>query len=237
MKVINSFLDNSYYRCYAGEHKLPMPPILPYKKLYLYDTDFFYNGWQDTIQEAIDRKVKSIYTIHPIVCKTFSQYFEVRNYPKIARSNTLILDTEIPLAEVPYMLKKYKNLLLADIGMSANVFLPLGGTFQTNLQYYKDLIYKLNLLYSFWANNIPIKFIYMPPMIGVQNNITNLLIEIVHWSQLRRLDQTIDNKIMRKTYKSAAVQEKEILLKFHPTAKDLFTQSYADLSRRGVWKL
>ena len=237
MKVINSLLDSSYYRCYAGKKKLPMPPIHPRKKLYIYDVDFFYDDWEEIVKQAANRNVSGIHAIHPIICKKFSQYFKLREYPQVMRSNIIILDTNIPLADIPYMLKKYKNLMLADITINSTVYLPLGGTLQTNLQYYRDLIYKLNLLYSFWACNIPIKFKYIPPKIGVSSNISNLLVEITHWSQLRHQEHTIDNKIIRKTYKSAAEEEKNILLKFHPEAKDLFTQSYTDLSKRGVWRV
>ena len=236
-KVINSILDSTYYRCYAGNNKLPMPPIYPRKKLYIYDTEFFKEGWEDIIQQADDRKVSGIHFIHPIFCKTLTQYFKLREYTKVMRSNIIILDTNIPLIDVSYMLRKYKNYFLADITTSSNVFLPLGGTLQTNLQYYNDLIYKLNLLYSFWAQGIPMKFKYIPPTIGVSTNIANLLTEITHWSQLKHMEHTINDKIIRKTFKSAAEEEKAILLKFHPEAKDLFTQSYADLSKRGVWRI
>ena len=232
--IINQLLDNTYYRRYAGEEKLPMPSIKSNKLLYLYDTDFFSYDWEDTIQEAIDRKVRGIHSTHPIVCKTLSQYFKLRTYPKITRSNDILLDTEVPLDEVSYMLKKYQNMFLADITKNTAVYIPIGGTFQTNLQYYKDLIYKLNLLYSFWAYNIPIKLKYMPPKIGTTTSIINLLKLIAGWSHLTNPASSINDRLMRKM---AVIEEKKILLKFHPSAADLFTQTYNDLSRRGVWRV
>lgn len=232
--VINNLLDNTYYRRYAGSDKLPMPPIQRNKALYLYDIDFFSYDWEDTINEAINRGVRAIYSIHPIVCHTLSQYFKVREYSKITRSNDIILDTEIPLSDVNYMLNKYKHLFLADIGKNTAVYIPIGGTFQTNLQYYKDIIYKLNLLYSFWAHSIPIKLKYIPPKIGTQTNVANLLILIANWGHLKNPAKTLDDRLARKL---AVVEDKKILLKFHPTAADLFTQSYNDLSKRGVWRV
>lgn len=231
--IINQLLDNTYYRRYAGEEKLPMPSIKSNKLLYLYDTDFFSYDWEDTIQEAIDRKVRGIHSIHPIVCKTLSQYFKLRTYPKITRSNDILLDTEVPLNEVNYMLKKYQNMFLADITKNTAVYIPIGGTFQTNLQYYKDLIYKLNILYSFWSYKIPIKLKYIPSKIGITSNIINLLKLIATWSQLNNPGISINDRLLRKM---AVIEEKKILLKFHPSAADLFTQTYNDLSKRGVWR-
>lgn len=232
--VINQLLDSTYYRRYAGDEKLPMPSIKSNKLLYLYDVDFFSYDWEDTIQEAIDRKVRSIHSIHPIVCKRLSQYFKLRTYSKITRSNDILLDTEVPLSEVGYMLKNYQNMFLADINKSTAVYIPIGGTFQTNLQYYKDLIYKLNILYSFWSYKIPIKLKYIPSKVGITSNIINLLKLIATWSQLNNPGISINDRLL---HKMAVLEEKKILLKFHPSAADLFTQTYNDLSKRGVWRV
>ena len=232
--VINQLLDSTYYRRYAGNEKLPMPSIKPNKLLYLYDVDFFSYDWEDTIQEAIDRKVRSIHSIHPIICKRLSQYFKLRTYSKITRSNDILLDTEVPLNEVGYMLRNYQNMFLADINKSTAVYIPIGGTFQTNLQYYKDLIYKLNILYSFWSYKIPIKLKYIPSKVGITSNIINLLKLIATWSQLNNPGISINDRLLRKM---AVLEEKKILLKFHPSAADLFTQTYNDLSKRGVWRV
>ena len=90
----------------------------------------------------------------------------MRNCSKLSRTDEVILDIPIPLDEIYYMLKKYKKLFLADITGNSQVFLPLGGNFPTKNQYIKDIIYKLNLLYSFWANKIIIKLKYQEPTIG-----------------------------------------------------------------------
>ena len=84
------------------------------------------------------------------------------------------LDLNIPLKETPILMKHYRNRLLAVISPSAQVYLPLGGSFHYQTEYLKDIIYKLNLLYIFWSNNIPIKIKYKAPDIGYQNPLINL---------------------------------------------------------------
>ena len=70
--IISRILDDSYYRQYAGKNKLPLPPILPGKRLWIYDMDFFQNGWQEWVETAAERKCRVINTIHPIICNNLS---------------------------------------------------------------------------------------------------------------------------------------------------------------------
>lgn len=237
-KTISRTLDDTYYRYIAGANKLPLPPILPRKRLWVYDREFFQDGWQDWVQEATERKASGIWTIHPIICRRMSDYIAVRKEQKVVRSNTIILDLSIPLNEIPYLLKEYTNFFLEDIAESTNVYLPVGGTLATSLLYYKDLICKLNILYSFWAKSIPIKLKYIPPKLGTTCTIENLLKIIEDWSASSRKDKTIDEKMShnQRHYKPAA-EEKQRLLKFHKNAADLFKQSYQDLAIRRVWRI
>ena len=125
-KVINHVLDDSYYRNYAGKNKLPLPAIQPKKRIFLYDREFFYDDWEYTIKTISARRPSTIIRIHPIICKTLAQYFTMRNYQKLSRENEIILDLDIPLNEVNYMLKHYKNLFLADITSNSKVYLFIG---------------------------------------------------------------------------------------------------------------
>ena len=87
-KNINQTLDNSYYRCYAGNNKLPRPAIKPKKQIILYDKDFFYPDWKNIIEDISNHKPATIIRIHPIICKTLEQYMDVRNYQsKIGRAS------------------------------------------------------------------------------------------------------------------------------------------------------
>ena len=238
-QAILHILDDSYYRYMAGINKLPLPAIKPKKRLWIYDADFFAEGWEDWVDEADKRKCSTINTIHPIICSKLSSFIAIRNKPKISRSNTIILDIDIPLADTLYLFKEYGSFFLADITGTSSVCLKIGGTFDSNFQYYRDLIYKLNLLYCFWSHKIPIKLKYIPPQIGTNCSIINLLRAIELWANSEKRDWTINDKITRKSTKEPTQEytEKLLVLKFHPDAEDLFKQSYKDLSVRRFWKI
>jgi hypothetical protein len=238
-RAIEHILDDSYFRQYAGTNKLPLPAISPRKRLWVYDMDFFQEGWNDWVTEATKRNCSSIVSIHPIVCHKFSEYLALREQIKIARSNQVVLDINIPLDETKYLFKEYKSYLLGDIMQSTSVYLKIGGSYPSNAQYEKDLIYKLNLLYCFWSNSIPIKLLYFPPRIGARCHLTNLLPAIELWANSNNRDWTINDKITRKKMKKPTPEyaEELIILKFHPGAADLFKQSYNDLAARRLWRI
>lgn len=237
-KIISHTLDDTYYRNYAGKNKLPMPAVIPKKRVFLFDRDFFYSDWQETIKKISSYKPASIYRIHPIICNRLSQFFEVRAYPKIARSNEIILDLEVPTDEIPYMINRFKKQFLADIVPSSRVYIPLKNCWITNEQYFKELIYSLNLLYSFWANSIPMKIYLTEGKIGVNNPIYELEQMIVRWSASintkKRLERTLlerigNNKILKEQY--------DMILKKYPSTKTLFEQSYDKLAKGRHWRI
>lgn len=235
--VISHVLDDSYYRNYAGTERLPLPAIKPHKRLLLYDRDFFYEDWESTIETAINRNAASIIRIHPIICNRLSQYFKVRAYPEISRSNSIILNIKVPQDEIPYMFKEYSKLFLADITQSSNVFLPLGGSLPTKDEYYKDLIYKLNLLYSFWSYGILMKIKLEEPFPGKINPISNISHIIETWSVLKRKDKTLFDRIVKKTKITDAQNEMEEFFKYHPLSKNLFYESYDSIQKKGRWRI
>ena len=237
--VISHMLDNTYYRNYAGEDKLPLPAVMPKKQVVLYDREFFYPDWRETLDRISERRPSTILRIHPITCTKLSTYFELRSYARFSRANEIILDLEIPLEEVDYMLKHYKNLFLADITESSGVYLPLGGDLKTNTLYFRDLIYKLNLLYAFWSRGILIKVKFIPPNIGYNNPIEHLSKVIETWSNLdaKKKAKTLNEKITLKKRVTEEVQERDFMLKFFPKYKDLFDQSFNGLVARRIWRL
>lgn len=233
-KVISHVIDDTYYRKFAGEERLPLPPILPRKRLFVYDTEFFTPKWEQFVRAAEERKCSSIQCIHPIVCNSLTDYFNVRSYPKVARTNRIVLDINVPVNEIDYMFKKYKNLFLADIAQSSNITLQIGGTLKSGLQYYADFIYKLNLMYAFWARGIPMRLSYKYPTMGKNNPIQYLSIFVAQWTK------NLNNKPLEIRLGKRMSEERlewEHILKFHPNAKDLFNQSFTDLSKRGYWRL
>ena len=240
--VINHVLDDTYYRMYAGDKKLPMPAIIPNKRVWLYDNDFFYPDWENIITEISNKKPSGIRRLHPIVCHTLTQYFSMRKYQKLSRENSIILDIDIPLEDVSYMFKNYRTLFLADITSNSNVYLSIGSTQKTRLQYIRDIVYKLNLLYCFWSQGIYIKLKYEKPVVGVENPFANFMEMLEIWSngvvcRPNRRDSTINDKIPKKKKENNLRDEKELILKEYPTFNTLCNQSFNELKKEGRWRI
>lgn len=81
---------------FAGNNKLPIPPIRAKKHVYLYDTDIFKQGWEKILGTISEQHPACIIPIHPIICYTLSEYFTLRRLSKIARKALIILDINIP---------------------------------------------------------------------------------------------------------------------------------------------
>lgn len=241
---IGHILDDSYYRMRAGDKELPIPPVMLKKRFYIYDRNIFYDNWQDVFQKISDRGPSKIITIHPIYCKTLTDFFAIRNFNRFSRTSEIILDIDIPQSEIPIMLKKYKNKFLADVNKSSNVCLELGGTHKTAYNYYKDFIYKINLLYSFWAHDIPVKIKYVSSKDN-NNPIQDLEKDIELWANKSISSQarmTIEERLQGRgkiTHEkfSPLREQSDIILKHFPTATGLFKQSYINLIERKIWRV
>lgn len=237
--VISHMLDNTYYRNYAGEEKLPLPAIHFRSRVILYDRDFFYPDWKETLRLISSHNPSSIVRLHPVVCNTLSNFFELRSFNKFSRANEIILDLDIPLKEVNYMLKKYHKQFLADIVTDSNVFIPFGGNQNFRGNYYKSLIYALNLLYSYWNRGIMIKLRYEEPSIGYTNPIHNLCKAAELWSRTTitsKKEKTLKERLTRKKTTPEQEEMKE-LIKRYPESKDLFEQKFSDLKARRLWRV
>lgn len=224
-KTISNVIDCTYYRMYAGKNKLPIPPILPRKRVYLYDKDFFYSDWEEILMAISEKNPCGIFRLHPVICHTLTEYFKVRSFNKFARANSVILDLNIPLDDVDYMFAHYKNLFLADITKTSNVYIPLGGTLSSQAKYFRDFIYKINLLYAFWSRGILIKLKFEKPEIGTTNplfNISLLAETACNISIESRRDLTLNQRIEKRKKDTILADERDLLLKFHPSAKKLF---------------
>ena len=238
--TISHVLDDTYYRNYAGENKLPLPAIIPRKRIYLYDKDFFYPDWQDTLNIISERNPSKIVRIHPVICHTLTEYFTLRKFLKFSRSNEIVLDLNIPLEEVNYMLNHYQHLFLADITKTTPVFIPIGGTLPSQAKYLRDFIYKLNLLYSFWSRGITMKLKFEEPDVGIKNPLRNISIlasTTFNFAKDNHKDWTLNDKIDKRKKDTMYLDEKNLLLKFYPSAKELFNQSFNLISNRGIWRI
>ena len=237
---ITRLLDNSYYRWHAGTEVLPLPAIQKRHRIYIYDIDFFQEGWRAIINRMINRKPSSINFIHPAHYKKISDFLDVRENALIARGNDAYLDLNIPLSETPILMKHYKNRLLAVINPSSQVYISLGGSFHYQSDYLKDILYKLNLLYVFWSCNIPIKIKYEYPTLGCYNPIEDLSKLISTWSQGETCNyKSIIERIPKDKKMSEIRPEREqlrVILDRYPSSETLFRQTIQTIKKGGFWK-
>lgn len=234
-KTINSFLDTCYYRMYAGENKLPIPKMIKNKKIIIYDREIFYDDWLDIFEQLSKRNPSTILTIHPIYCNTLTEFFSLRRYPKFSPSNELILNLDVPFSQFNALFKRYELKFRADIGLKSAVMLPIGGTYFTKFQYYENFNYIMNLLFGFWAHNIPIKLYYQKPKTGIYNPIEDLTKHIVNWASLSTEKKQKETLLDRITKKSDNEKQKDELIKYNRNLSRLFNQSYEKLSNQGYW--
>ena len=237
---VDRLLNNSYYRWHAGEEELPVPAINKRHRIYIYDKDFFQEGWRKIIDKIVSRKPSSINFIHPAHYKKISDFLEVRENSLVNRSGDVYLDMDIPLKETPILMKYYKNRMLAVISASAPVYLSLGGSFHYQTEYLKNIIYKLNLLYVFWSCNIPIKLKYEEPTLGCYNPIADLSKLICTWSQGESSNyKSIMDRIPKDKKITEIRPEREqlkIILERYPSFETLFRQTKETVIKGGLWR-
>ena len=237
---IKHLLDNSYYRWHAGNEVLPIPAVKKRHRIYIYDRDFFQEGWREVIDKIISRHPSSINFIHPAHYKKISDFLEVRENSLIARGNDAYLDLDIPLHETPILMKHYKNRLLAVINQSSQVYLSLGGSFHYRTEYFKNIIYKLNLLYVFWSCGIPMKIKYEEPVLGCYDPFTDLSKLIAIWTQGNTCkNKSILDRIPKDKKMTEIRPEREqirIILERYPSEKTLFCQTTETAKQGGFWK-
>ena len=237
---VNRLLNNSYYRWHAGENELPVPAIKKRHRIYIYDRDFFQEGWRKVIDKIIHRNPSSIQFIHPAHYKKISDFLEVRENALIARGNDAYLDLNIPLRETPILMKHYKNRLLAVITPSSQVYLSLGGSLHYQSEYLKDIIYKLHLLYVFWSCGISLKIKYEEPTLGCYNPIIDLSKLISTWTQGETCNyKSIIERIPKDKKLTDVRPEREqlrIILEKYPSAETLFRQTFTTVKKGGLWK-
>lgn len=238
--VITHILDDSYYRMFAGDKVLPIPPVKTKKRIFIFDKDIFHPGWEEVLNKVAERNPAKILTIHPARCKTLTQYFTLRGIEKMGRANEVILDLDIPLDEVHYMLKNYKNKFLADITESSNVSITLGGDFRYSKFYLEDFIYKMNILFSFWACKIPLKIKYEQPSLGYVDPLFHLSKLVEGWSKgpSKKNKSLAERTLVQQSGKIGPAREaRNLLQEKYPAAKDLFNHNFTTLSAKGVWRI
>lgn len=238
-KNINHILEDTYYRRFAGEKELVVPPIQKKRRVYIYDRDFFLPGWQHIIEDIAEHKPSSINFIHAAHFRTISDFINAREMDIIAKGNDVFLDFNIPLKETPVMMRKYKNKLLELIRPSSQVYLSIGGSFHYQTEYYKDYMYKLNLLYMFWSHDIPMKFKYEEPTLGCFDPIKDLSLHTAVWSRSPlHEEQSILDRIPKDKKLAEPRVEKvqaQALMEKTPKMELLLKQTGKTIKQGGSW--
>lgn len=235
-KNINHFLDDGYYRMYAGKERLPTPPIMPKNRIFLYDTEFFYPDWRKIMEELTGKKPSSIVRLYPVWCHSLADFFELRQFPGFARANEVILDLPLPLEELNVLFRKYDTHFLADITISSNVYITLGGDLKMKKLYRDDFIYKLNLLYSFWAKGIPLKVKYIKPQKLMINPIEDLCLAVESWTALDTPTK-LNNCLIDRIKKGPKREQFENMKRFYKGMDNLAAQGFNVLKERGYWHI
>jgi len=137
-------------------------------------------------------------------------------------------------------MKRYQNKFLETIVPSSNIFITLGGSYETQFQYQNDFIYKLNLLYVYWSHNIPLKVKYIRPKIGFTDPLSNLSQLIETWTMSDTSFTKDINERIPKDKRMTEIRpervERDKLLERFPSAKDLFFQTRESVKKGGFWK-
>lgn len=234
-----SFLDSIYYQAYAenGE-RLPLPPSATRKRFYIYDNDFFgHEECWDILDEIITRSPSGIYFTQPIQCHTIKQFLTIReDYEKVSRANKIILDYFVPLHHFDIYFGKYKLKLLGEINKNADINIYIGKNYNNNAYnevfYIKNLYYCLNLIFSYYSRNIPIKV-----EIYTDEKETNPY--LFFYKLIRSWVNNKDaNMTLAEAIKSSQVKNKiDELLNKHSIFNIFLEKSKNDLiNTRGVWR-
>ena len=234
------FLDSIYYQAYGSKgERLPLPPSSRKKRFYIYDEDFLScaDCW-NIFKEIEERMPTGIYTIKPIQCHTIKQFFTLReDYEKVSRANKIILDYYVPLHHFDVYFGKYKLKLLGEITKNSEVYVYLGKNYGANAYgevfYLKNLYYSLNLIFSYWSRNIPVK----AEMFVVEDSVNpykEIFQALRQWTNHEDYDKTIEGFLNTKKLKPML----DAFINANPVMEIFFNKSKNDLiNTRGVWRL
>lgn len=234
------FLDSIYYQAYDSEGKrIPLPPSQRRKRFYIYDKDFLSltDAW-DIIEEINERFPSGIYMTQPVQCHTISQFLKLReDYEKVARSNKVMLDYFVPLHHFDAYFSKYKLKLLGEITKTSTVGIYLGKNYGNNTYgevfYQRNLFYCMNLAFSYYSRNIPIKaeLYHAVDAINPYEDVYNAL---RLWINSEDYDLKLDQSFGSKKLQA----RKEELIKLNPSFEIFFSKTKNDLiNTRGIWRI
>ena len=234
-------LDSTYYLAKVNDELLPIPAAPARKKFYLYDKDFLsYSDCWTIFDSIMKKRPSTIYSVEPLLCHTMKQFLFLREeYEKVSRSNKIILDYYVPLHQFDAYFSKYKLKLLGEITKESNVCVyigkPYGAQAFGEVFYIRNMVYCLNLLFSYYSRNIPIKVeIYEPPL-GYQNPFEELYIGIREWANNKNWDITLRASLTRIKRRKEQLNQ---LLEKHRIFNQFLDESKNSVkNKRGIWTI
>lgn len=235
------FLDSIYYKIWGeGGEKLPLPPCETRKRFYIYDKDVLgrgEEGWA-ALLGLTARKPTTLYFINPILCHSIKQFAKLRiDFGGIVgRSNTIVLDYFVPLHQLPYYFEKYRLLLLSEITAASDVNIYLGKNYANDTYcagfYIRNFQYCANLMFNYWAHNVPIKAIIYKDedSVGEANPCEFLYDALKKWAAAPSKEATLWD-LMNKKNKDKC----KTFLETHPTFERFLNVSKNQLLEQGEW--
>lgn len=235
-----SFLDSIYYQAKINGETLPVPPMSSKKKIYIYDKDFLgYEDCWEILDKIIEKRPSTIHMTEMIQCHTMKQFLFLREeYEKVSRANKIALDYFVPLHQLEVYFGKYKMKLLGEITKNSSVYIYLGKCYgaqaYNNTFYVKNILYCLNLLFSYYSRNIPIMAEIYYPKFEEDNPYIEIYKAIKSWANNEDWDIILQDSFRTKLQKEKLKQ----LLDKHPIMKPFFSYSKNKLKdTRGIWRI
>lgn len=237
-----TFLESIYYQAKVeGEDKtLPLPPFPSQRRVYIYDRDFLaYEDCWEILDSIIEKKPTSIYMTEMIQCHTIKQFLYLREeYERVSRSNKIALDYFVPLHQLEVYFGKYKMKLLGEITTNSSIYIYLGKSYgaqaYNNTFYVKNILYCLNLLFSYYSRNIPVMAEIYYPKFEEDNPYLEIYKAIKAWANNDDWDVELQTSFRTKIQKEKLKQ----LLEKHPIMKPFFSYSKNKLKEtRGIWRI
>ena len=235
-----SFLDSIYYQAFVNEQLIPVPPMAPKTRVYLYDKDILGNEscWK-VFDSIIKKRPSTICCVETIQCHTISQFLYLREeYEKVSRANKIILDYYVPPHQFEKYFGKYKLKLLGEITTNSNISIYLGKNYgadsYTSTFYIRNIAYCINLLFSYYSRNIPIfSEIYYPPTKEL-NPYIEIYKAIRSWSNSDNKDLTFEQAFRTKKQKEilqTLIEKNPIFKGFLPYSKNMLIKT------KGMWRV
>lgn len=235
-----AFLGSIYYQAHVEGKLIPVPPMSPRSRVFLYDKDILgqEDGW-DILDKIIAKKPSTINCVEPLQCHSIKQFLKLReDYEKVSRKNKIILDYYVPYEHFDLYFSKYKLKLLGEITSTSDISVYIGKNYfddnYTDRFYLCNIFYCLNLLCSYFSRNIGVTAEIYHSKFEIQNTYTEIYKVIRSWANTADKTKTLDDCFRTKKQK----QIKEQILASNPSFQNFLPCSKNSLAQtRGIWRL